>query len=128
MLNKICLMGRLTADPELKKTSNGTSVVSFTLAVNRTFNREETDWVDIVAWQRTAEFICDYFSKGQMMALEGRLQTRTWQDKQGGNHKTTEVIAEQVFFAESKKEERRNTPVPQEVQFEDYDEDGELPF
>ena len=128
MLNKICLMGRLTADPELKKTPNGTSVVSFTLAVNRTFNREETDWVDIVAWQRTAEFICDYFSKGQMMALEGRLQTRTWQDKQGGNHKTTEVIAEQIFFAESKKEERRNTPVPQEVQFEDYDEDGDLPF
>ena len=128
MLNKICLMGRLTADPELKKTPNGTSVVSFTLAVNRTFNREETDWVDIIVWQRTAEFICDHFSKGQMMALEGRLQTRTWQDKQGGNHKATEVIAEQVFFAESKKAERQRTPVPPEVQFEDYDEDMELPF
>lgn len=104
MLNKAILMGRLTADPELRHTQSNIPVTSFTLAVDRTFGKEkQTDFLDIVAWRNTAEFISKWFSKGMLVAVSGRMQTRTWEDKQGNKRKTTEVVADEVFFAEDKR-------------------------
>lgn len=99
MLNRVVLMGRLTADPELKKTPNGVSVTAFLLAVQRSYQKEETDFINIVAWRQTAEFVCRYFKKGQLIALEGRIQTRGYTDKNGNKRTAFEVIAEQVYFA-----------------------------
>ena len=103
MLNKVVLMGRLTRDPELKHTQTNTSVTSFTLAVDRSFARQgeerQTDFIDIVAWRNTAEFMTRYFRKGQLVAVSGRLQTRKWQDNQGNNRTAYEVVADEVFFA-----------------------------
>lgn len=106
MLNHVALMGRLTADPELRHTSSNIPVVTFTIAVNRSYVKQgaerETDFIDIVAWRATAEFICKYFKKGQMMAVDGRIQTRTYTDKEGKNRKAFEVLADNVYFTESK--------------------------
>ncbi len=105
MLNKVILMGRLTADPEMRHTQNNTPVASFTLAVNRNFgNRDETDFIDIVSWNKNAEFVCNWFHKGQLVAVVGRLQVRNWQDKEGNNRRTYEVVAEETHFAESKRD------------------------
>lgn len=104
MLNKAILMGRLTADPELRHTQSNIPVTSFTLAVDRTFGKEkQTDFLDIVAWRNTAEFVAKWFSKGMLVAVSGRMQTRTWEDKQGNKRKTVEVLADEVFFAEGKR-------------------------
>lgn len=107
MLNKAILMGRLTADPELRKTPNDISVTTFTLAVNRSFGRSgeqaQTDFIDIVAWRNTAEFASKWFTKGMQVAVSGRIQTRTWEDKQGQKRKSVEVVADEVFFADSKR-------------------------
>lgn len=104
MLNKAILMGRLTADPELRHTQSNIPVTSFTLAVDRTFGKEkQTDFLDIVAWRNTAEFVSKWFSKGMLVAVSGRMQTRIWEDKQGNKRKTTEVVADEVFFAEGKR-------------------------
>ena len=106
MLNVVALLGRLTADPELRKTPNGVSITTFTLAVNRSYVKQggerQTDFIDIVAWRTTAEFITKYFKKGQMMALQGSLQTRTYEDKQGNKRKAVEILADNVYFADSK--------------------------
>ncbi len=108
MLNNVVLMGRLTADPELRHTPNGIAVSTFTLAVNRSYTKagseRATDFIDVVVWRNTAEFVCKYFSKGQLMAVEGSIQTRTYQDKEGNNRKAFEVIANNVHFAESKRD------------------------
>ena len=108
MLNKIVLMGRLTRDPELKRTQSGTAVTSFALAVDRDFKSQngekETDFIDIVAWRNTAEFVSKYFSKGRMAVVEGRLQIRGWEDKDGNKRRTAEVIADSVYFGDSKKD------------------------
>ena len=108
MLNKIILMGRLTRDPELRRTQSGTAVTSFSLAVDRDFKAQsgekETDFIDVVAWRNTAEFVSKYFTKGRMAVVEGRLQIRDWTDKDGGKRRTAEVIAENVYFGDSKKE------------------------
>ena len=108
MLNKAILMGRLVADPELRRTPNNNSVTSFTLAVNRSFVRQgeqpQTDFIDIVAWGKTAEFVSRYFVKGQQVAVAGRIQTRMWEDKQGNKRKSVEVVAEEVHFAEPKRD------------------------
>ena len=108
MLNHIVLMGRLVADPELRRTGNGTAVATFTLAVDRDFGAKangdkEVDFIDFVAWRGTAEFISKYFSKGRMMAAEGRLQTRSWVDKNGMKHKAFEVMVDSAYFADSPK-------------------------
>ena len=107
MLNVAVLMGRLVADPELKHTPNGVSVTSFTLAVDRSYARagteRQTDFIDIVAWRNTAEFVCKYFRKGQMMAVQGSIQTRTYTDRDGNKRKAFEVIADNVNFTESKR-------------------------
>ena len=106
MLNKAILMGRLTADPELKHTQSNIPVTSFTLAVDRSFGKEkQTDFLDIVAWRNTAEFVSKWFRKGMLVAVSGRMQTRAWEDKQGNKRKTVEVVADEVFFAEGKKQQ-----------------------
>jgi len=109
MLNHIVLMGRLTRDPELRRTGSGVAVASFTLAVDRDFgNREsgekETDFIDIVAWRNTAEFVSKYFSKGRMACVSGRLQIRNWQDKDGNKRRSAEVVADNVYFGDSKRD------------------------
>lgn len=112
--NKVILMGRLTANPELKTTPNGAAVTSFTLAVDRRYNKGEDkqcDFITIVAWKQTAEFICKYFGKGQAILVCGELQTRTWKDQSGNNRYATEVVANEANFCEGKKEaEGNNTP------------------
>ena len=109
MLNHITIMGRLTADPELRQTPNGTSCASFTLAVDRDYKPEggerEADFIPCVAWRGTADFVSKYFSKGRMAVVSGRLQVRKWQNKEGENRYTTEVVADNVYFGDSKKEE-----------------------
>ena len=117
MLNKAILMGRLVADPELRRTSTDKSVVTFTLAVNRNFARQgeqaQTDFIDIVAWGKTAEFVSRYFVKGQLVAVAGQIQTRTWEDKQGNKRKSVEVVAEEVHFAEPKRDSQSRNDLPQ---------------
>ena len=110
MLNKIIIMGRLTRDPELRHTQGGTPVASFTLAVDRDFKDKNsgeraTDFIDVVAWRQTGEFVSRYFTKGRMAVVEGRLQIRDWTDKEGGKRRTAEVVADSVYFGDSKKEE-----------------------
>ena len=103
MLNKIILMGRLTRDPELRRTESGTAVCSFSIAVDRDFKskngEKETDFIDIVAWRATAEFVSKYFQKGSLIAIEGSLQTRQYQDKNGNNRTAVEVVANNISFA-----------------------------
>jgi single-strand DNA-binding protein len=110
MLNHITIMGRFTRDPELRRTGSGVAVASFTLAVDRDQKpkdggERETDFVDCVAWRNTGEFVSKYFSKGRMAVVSGRLQIRSWTDKDGNKRRTAEVVAESVYFADSKKEE-----------------------
>ena len=109
MLNRIILMGRLTRDPELRHTQTGTAVASFSLAVDRDFKdrnsgERATDFIDIVAWRQTAEFVSRYFTKGRMAVVEGRLQIRDWTDKEGGKRRSAEVIADNVYFGDSKRD------------------------
>lgn len=109
MLNKIIIMGRLTRDPELRRTGSGTAVTSFSMACDRDFKSQsgekETDFIDVVAWKNTAEFVSKYFSKGRMAVVEGRLQIRDWTDKTGSKRTTAEVVADNVYFADSKRSE-----------------------
>lgn len=112
-MNKVILMGRLTRDPEVRYTqTNNTLVASFSLAVNRRFARQgeerQADFINIVAWNKTGEFVSKYFRKGQQVAVIGRLQTRTWDDDQGQKHYITEVIAEETYFADSKRDGESN--------------------
>ena len=109
MLNKIIIMGRLTIDPELRRTGSGTAVTSFSLACDRDFKSQsgekETDFIEVVAWKNTAEFVSKYFSKGRMAVVEGRLQIRDWTDKAGNKRTTAAVVADNVYFADSKRSE-----------------------
>ena len=109
MLNKIFIMGRLTRDPELRHTQTGTAVATFSLAVDRDFKDKSTgeratDFIDIVAWRQTGEFVSRYFTKGRMAVVEGRLQMRDWTDKDGNKRTTAEVVAENVYFGDSKRD------------------------
>lgn len=149
MLNKIIIMGRLTRDPELRRTGSGTAVTSFSLAVDRDFKSQsgekETDFIDVVAWRATAEFVSKYFTKGRMAVVEGRLQLRDWTDKEGGKRRSAEVVAENVYFGDSKRDGAgdysappaygapagRSAPAPMDTRSdfaEIGEEDGELPF
>lgn len=106
-MNRVILMGRLTADPELRQTPQGTAVTRFTIAVDRRFRREggqTADFITCVAWRQTAEFICRFFQKGRMIAVEGQLQSRSWDDKEGKRQYATEVIIDNAFFTSSKNE------------------------
>ena len=109
MLNKVFIMGRLTRDPELRRTQTGTPVASFSLAVDRDFKdrstgERATDFIDVVAWRQTGEFVSRYFTKGRMAVVEGRLQIRDWTDKDGNKRRTAEVVADQVYFGDSKRD------------------------
>ena len=108
MLNKIILMGRLTRDPELRRTQSGTAVTSFRIAVDRDFKGQDgskqADFFDVVAWRATAEFVSKYFTKGRMAVVEGRLQIRDWTDKDGGKRRSAEVVADNVYFGDSKRD------------------------
>lgn len=108
MLNHIILMGRLTRDPELRRTASGLAVTSFTLAVDRDYagqgGERETDFIDVVAWRGSAEFVCKYFSKGRMAVVSGRLQIRNWNDKEGAKRRSAEVVADSIYFGDSRRE------------------------
>ena len=134
-------MGRLTIDPELRRTGSGTAVTSFSMACDRDFKSQsgdkETDFIEVVAWKNTAEFVSKYFSKGRMAVVEGRLQIRDWTDKAGNKRVTAEIVAENVYFADSKRSESNDN---QKENFnalsgrlsDDFvpisEEDGEIPF
>ena len=123
MLNRIILMGRLTRDPELRRTSSGTAVTSFSLAVDRDFKSQsgekETDFIDIVAWRNTAEFVSKYFTKGRMAVVEGRLQIHDWKDKDGNNRHSAEVVADNIYFGDSRKDTAAPAePLPEELEEE----------
>ena len=104
MLNRSVFMGRLTRDPELRHTESGKAVANFTLAVDRDHNRDETDFIDCIAWNGTAEFVSKYFRKGQMAVVTGRLQMRKYEAKDGGRRTAYEIVADNVYFGESKKD------------------------
>lgn len=134
MLNKIILMGRLTRDPELRRTQSGTAVTSFSLAVDRDFKgqngQKETDFIEVVAWKNTAEFVSKYFTKGRMAVVEGRLQIRDWTDKDGSKRRTAEVVADNVYFGDSKRDSEPAYGAPaNNTDFVEYgEEDEETPF
>ena len=114
MLNHITIMGRLTRDPELRRTGTGVAVASFTVAVDRDFSgrdggERETDFIDCVAWRSTGEFISKYFTKGSMIVVSGRLQIRNWNDKEGNKRRSAEVVADNVYFGESKRSSDSNS-------------------
>ena len=134
MLNRVILMGRLTADPELKQTPNGISVTSFSLAVDRNFTsrgaERQTDFINCVAWRQTAEFISRYFAKGRMMAVEGSLQVRNYVDKNENKRQAVEVVVDQAYFADSKPSgdsAQSHATTPAVENFEELD-DEDVPF
>ena len=139
MLNHIVIMGRLTRDPELRRTGSGIAVASFTVAVDRDFGgrdggEKETDFIDCVAWRQTGEFVSKYFTKGRMIVVSGRLQIRGWTDKDGNNRRTAEVVADNCYFADSKKDGSGEVTVatPAAAPASDFamleDDDANLPF
>ena len=135
MLNRIVLMGRLTRDPELRHTQSGIAVASFSLAVDRDFKSRDggeksTDFIDIVAWRQTAEFVSKYLTKGRMAVVEGRLQIRDWTDKDGAKRRTAEVVADNVYFGDSKRPVSDSDTAAPSGEFAEVPEDekGELPF
>lgn len=143
MLNHITIMGRLTRDPELRRTGSGIACANFTLAVDRDFSgkdggEKETDFIDCVAWRQTGEFVSKYFAKGRMAVVSGRLQIRNWTDKEGNKRRTAEVVADNVYFGDSKREESSGAipypaapayPTAQAQDFEQIDDDdAQLPF
>ena len=145
MLNHITIMGRLVRDPELRRTGSGIAVASFTVAVDRDFGsrdggERETDFIDCVAWRQTGEFVSKYFTKGRMIVVSGRLQIRSWTDKDGNKRRTAEVVADNVYFGDSRRE---GEGVPAAGSFGGYsapasapasdfamleDDDAQLPF
>ena len=147
-LNKVILGGRLTVKPELKQTTSGTMVTKFTVAVNRRFGDKQadgtvkavTDFINVIAWRKNAELVCQYFDKGSSICVIGQIQTRTWEDKQGNKRYATEVVADEVYFVDSKGD---SVPLPSDAdappsygtpengsvpQFETISGDDELPF
>ncbi len=141
-INNVTLMGRLTKDPELKNTLSGISVTSFALAVDRKYQpkdgEKQTDFIDCVAWRSTADFVCNHFHKGSMMAVEGEIQTRTYTDKEGNKRKATEILVENVSFCGSKNESGSTEPpaapmaqgfsTAAPTDFEEITGDDDLPF
>ena len=136
MLNRVILMGRLTKDPEMRATANGTEVTTFTLAVNRNYSKTgnpQTDFIDIVAWRQAAKFAYQYFNKGQLVAVDGQIQTRSYTDKNGVTRKVFEIVADQLHFAESKSTSKQradyNRPTPPaEPEIAEITPDDDLPY
>jgi len=136
MLNHIVIMGRLARDPELRRTGSGVAVASFTVAVDRDFadkqsGEKETDFIDCVAWRQTGEFVSKYFRKGSMIVVSGRLQVRSWTDKDGNKRRTAEIVADNCYFGDSKKSDT-DAPTGHQTAAQDFepldDDDAQLPF
>lgn len=134
MLNRIIVMGRLTRDPELRRTNSGTAVASATVAVDRDFKNQDgsrdTDFIPIVAWKGTGEMLAKYFTKGRMIVVEGRLQLRDWTDKDGNKRRSAEIVADSVYFGDSKRDGGDNpsyAPAPS-GDFTEAEDDGDFPF
>ena len=139
MLNNAVIMGRMVADPELRSTESGVSVTSFTVAVDRRFVKQgeerQADFIDVVAWRNTAEFVCKYFTKGSMIAVQGNIQTRMYEDKNGNKRKAVEIVAENVSFCGGKSDNANGTSEPATVPYaladdSDFKEipDEDMPF
>lgn len=139
MLNVIAIMGRLSRDPELRQTTTGKSVASFTIACSRgrkdANGKDLVDWIPVVAWERTAEFVCKYFEKGSLIAIDGRLQSRTYKDRDGNNRTAIEIVANNANFAGSKRTDGGSNSVPAggsynepTVQYDEIEDEGDLPF
>ena len=132
MLNHITVMGRLTKDPEMRRTGTGVAVTSFTVAVDRDFGEKKADFIDCVAWRQTGEFISNYFSKGRMIVVDGRLEMRDWTDKNGNKRINAEINVQNAYFGDSKREESipADAGVPMEIgqDFGLLDDSTELPF
>lgn len=130
MLNNVVLMGRLVADPELRQTQSGTSVASFRIAVDRNFIKQggerETDFISIVAWKGTAEFVSNYFRKGQMIAVHGSIQSRQYTDSQNNKRTAVEVVAREVYFADSKAEPKSTGET--DTGYQEIEGENDLPF
>lgn len=126
--NKVIIGGRLTSDAELKQTPSGVSVTAFGIAVNRKGAESKTDFIDVVAWRQTAEFICKYFKKGSSICIVGNLQKREWRDKDGQKRYATEVIAEEVCFVDSKSDSASAGTADTASQFEEIKDTDDLPF
>lgn len=137
MINNVVLMGRLTAEPELKSTANGVEVTSFTIAVERSYTKSgeqrQADFIDCVAWRQTAAFIFNYFKKGSMIAVTGEIQTRNYEDKNGNKRKATEIVVSQVSFTGERNDGTTAAPVasqpqPASAPTLDIDTDDDMPF
>lgn len=139
MLNVIAIMGRLSRDPELRQTTTGKNVSSFTIACSRgrkdANGKDLVDWIPVVAWEHTAEFVCKYFEKGSLIAIDGRLQSRTYKDRDGNNRTAIEIVANNANFAGSKSTGGGSNSVPAggsynepTVQFDEIEDEGDLPF
>ena len=131
MINNIVIMGRLTKDAEERKTNSGKTVCGFCVAVDDRFDREKTHFIDVIAWNNTAEFVCKYFHKGSMIAVQCRLTTRMWEDKNGSKHKAVEIVADEVSFCGDKKSDTSHpadvTPPTDVEDYKDIPVD-DLPF
>lgn len=129
-MNKTIIMGRLAKEPELRYTSNNKAVCNFTLAVNKRFERDKADFFPVVAWEKTGEFCGKYFEKGRQVVVVGRLQTRTWDDDNGQKHYVTDIVAEEAYFADSKKAGQAQTDNTEAEPggFYPVDNNDELPF
>lgn len=139
MLNVIAIMGRLSRDPELRQTTTGKNVASFTIACSRgrkdANGKDLVDWIPVVAWEHTAEFVCEYFEKGSLIAIDGRLQSRTYKDRDGNNRTAIEIVANNANFAGSKSTGGGSNSVPAgnsynepTVQYDEIEDEGDLPF
>ena len=139
MLNVIAIMGRLSRDPELRQTTTGKNVASFTIACSRgrkdANGKDIVDWIPVVAWEHTAEFVCKYFEKGSLIAIDGRLQSRTYKDRDGNNRAVIEIVANNANFAGSKRTDGGSNSVPTggsynepTVQYDEIEDEGDLPF
>lgn len=132
MLNRIIVMGWMTRDPELRRTNSGTAVASFTVAVDRDFKSQAgekgTDFIDVVVWRNTAEFVSKYFSKGRMAVVEGRLQLRDWTDKNGNKRRSAEIVADNVYFGDSKRDSGDAAQSEPQSGFSEVEDDGNFPF
>lgn len=139
MLNVTAIMGRLSRDPELRQTTTGKNVASFTIACSRgrkdANGRDLVDWIPVVAWEHTAEFVCKYFEKGSLIAIDGRLQSRTYKDRDGNNRTAIEIVANNANFAGSKSTGGGSNSVPAgnsynepTVQYDEIEDEGDLPF
>ena len=139
MLNVIAIMGRLSRDPELRQTTTGKNVASFTIACSRgrkdANGKDLVDWIPVVAWEHTAEFVCKYFEKGSLIAIDGRLQSRTYKDRDGSNRTAIEIVANNANFAGSKSTGGGSNSVPAgnsynepTVQYDEIEDEGDLPF